>query len=569
MKKKWNLLQPKISAVKKLSNALNCHPLVAKLLINRGITDTAEATRFLKKSINNIRSPFSLKDMDTAVRRITRAITENEKILIFGDYDVDGITGVTILYEFLQYAGADVSYYIPHRLTEGYGLQASHITDYVQPNNINLIITVDCGSGSFDAVKTAKDAGIDIIITDHHKITDSLPEATAIINPCRGDCDSGLNNLAGVGVAFCLLICLRKHLRDKNFWNTLPEPNLKKMSDLVALGTVADIVPVVDENRIFIDMGLATINSCERTGLSALMEVSGINNKQVNADDIGFRLAPRLNAAGRLDHASKAVELLISRDIGDGRNTALALNDMNRARQDTERRMFDGILGFLEKNPDILQQNSFVLAHDKWHEGILGIIASRLVRKYFRPVVLITTKDGKGKGSARSIPGFDLYNGLVACKEDLLDFGGHTMAAGLQINPRNIDRFRKNFGGIVDMSTQPDDFVPTIEIDAELKFDDITKDLMDAIESLQPFGSGNPEPVFMARDITVSFSKIAGKNHRQMTLKQTSDKAFRAIHFNINPSEPVKEQFERIAFRLQWNHWKGTKTIQMVIVETD
>ncbi len=569
MKKKWNLLQPDIQAVKQLSSDLKCHPLVAKLLINRNITDQEEAARFLKKSINNIRSPFLMKDMDTAVRRIAKAINEKEKILIFGDYDVDGITAVTILYEFLQYAGADASYYIPHRLKEGYGLRTSHITDYIQPNNFKLVITVDCGSGSFDAAKTAKAAGIDMIITDHHQLSDSLPEAAAIINPCRNDCDSGFNDLAGVGVAYCLLICLRKYLRDKNFWNTLPEPNLKKMSDLVALGTVADMVPVVDENRIFIDMGLETINTGERAGLTALMEISGINSHNISADDIGFRLAPRLNAAGRLDHASKAIELLTSGHIEDGRSIALSLNDMNQERQNTEKRMLDGIIGFLEKKSEILQRNSLVLAHDQWHEGVLGIIASRLVKKYFRPVVLITIKDGLGKGSARSIPAFDLFKGLLACEKDLLDFGGHTMAAGLQIDPRNIDCFRENFGNIVDQATQADDFMPTIEIDSELEFDDITDRLMDAIESLQPFGSGNPEPVFMARNVTVSFSKIVGKNHRQMILKQTPDRAFRSIHFNIDPSEPVKEKFERIAFHLQWNRWKNTKTIQMVIVEID
>ncbi len=569
MKKNWNLLQPDIRAVKKLSSALNRHPLVATLLINRNITNKEEASRFLRKSINDIRSPFSLKDMDAAVRRIAGAIADHEKILIFGDYDVDGITAVTILYEFFKYTGADVSYYIPHRLKEGYGLRASHITDYVQPNNISLVITVDCGSGSFDAVTTANDAGIDIIITDHHKISDNLPEAAAIINPCRRDCDSGFNNLAGVGVAFCLLICLRKYLRDNNFWDTLPEPNLKKMSDLVALGTIADVVPVIGENRIFINMGLETINAGERSGLAALTEVSGINSPNISTDDIGFRLAPRLNAAGRLDHASRAVELLTSGNRKDGKDAALALNDMNKTRQDTEKRMFDGIVGFLEQRPDILERNSFVLAHNSWHEGILGIIASRLVKKYFRPVVLITTKNGLGKGSARSIPGFDLFNGLLACEKDLLDFGGHTLAAGLQIDPGNIDRFRKNFETTVDATTQPDDFVPSIEIDSQLEFDSITEGLMDAIESLQPFGNGNPEPVFLAGNITVSFSKIAGKNHRQMILKQATGRGFKAIHFNIDPSEPVKEKFNRIAFHLQWNRWKGTKTIQLVIVETD
>ncbi len=570
MKKQWQILRPDIHTVDKLCMILKCHPAIASILVNRNIVSEEDASNFLNPSLNRLNPPFSIKDMDAAVNRILTAIKQNEKILIFGDYDVDGITATTILLEFIRSAGADVSYYIPHRTNEGYGLQNNHISDYALSKKINLIITTDCGSGSHDAVKTAKSAGIDVIITDHHIISDTIPPAVAVVNPKRHDCPSGFDDLAGVGVAFYLLICLRKKLRDIHFWQNRPEPNLKSVCDLVALGTLADMVPLVAENRILSRTGLDIITSSNRPGLNALIEASGINKNDVDTDDMVFGLAPRLNSAGRIDHASIAVELLTTKNIEIAEQIAQSLNHMNQRRRSIENRMLAQIEGQLKKNPHLLQKNTLVLAHQDWHLGVLGIVAARIMQKYFRPVVLITTSAGIGKGSARSIPGVDLYKGLLACADDLENFGGHSMAAGIKIKTEKIARFQTNFENAIGNMTKPDDFIPKISIDYELDFDDIADALIDEIESLKPFGSGNHEPLFMSRNVKVASSKIVGKNHRRMLLKQASGsagKTFNAIHFNIDPSIPLKEHFDQIAFRLRWNRWNEKKSAQLIIEE--
>ena len=500
--------------------------------------------------------------MDIAVHRISTAIENNEKILIFGDYDVDGITATTILYEFLSYVGADVSYYIPHRILEGYGLQVNHILNYALPEKINLIITVDCGSSSHRAVNIAQNAGIDVIITDHHSISEKRPSAIAVINPKRHDCPSGFDNLAGVGVAFYLLICLRKHLRENHFWENLLEPNLKNLCDLVALGTVADVVPLIDENRIFSKTGLEVINSGNRSGIKALIEVCGINSHFAEADDIAYKLAPRLNAAGRMSHAKTAVELLTATNFGIARQIANTLNKMNLKRQGTQKEIFEEILKYIKDHPELLDKNTLVLENHGWHEGVLGIVASKLVERHFCPVVLISLKNGIGKGSARSIPGFNLYEGLLACSNELESFGGHSMAAGLTIKAENIASFKKKFKSIIHETTAPEDFVPNILIDYELDFDEITAELIDELENLKPFGMGNNEPLFMAKNVKVSSSKIVGKNHRRMILMQPGSKtyqSFHAIRFNTDPETAFNESFDRVAFRLHWNRWNGKK----------
>ncbi|MBW1840198.1 MAG: single-stranded-DNA-specific exonuclease RecJ [Deltaproteobacteria bacterium] len=568
MKKQITVLQPDRHEIEILCKALNCSPILAGILINREITSPEKAERFLNPSIAEMRPPFSIKDMDDAVRRISTAIARNEKILIFGDYDVDGITATTILLEFLRDAGADVSYYIPHRTKEGYSLKVRHISDVALPGGVNLIITADCGAGSHDAVSAANAAGIDVVITDHHMTTGDLPEAVAVVNPCRPDCASGFNNLSGVGVAFYLLICLRKHLRDTNFWRKRPEPNLKRSCDAVALGTVADMVPLVDENRTLLHTGLEVINSGKRPGLKALMEISGKKGLLIETHDIAFGLAPRLNAAGRVGHASTAVELLTATDTEAARRLSDSLDRMNSERRIIENALFEEVRLYLDNNPHLLDKKSLVLWNYGWHESVLGIVASRILRIYFRPVVLISVRDGDGKGSARSIPGFDLYQGLTACKGCLEDFGGHAMAAGLQIKMENLDLFRNDFEKAVDKMTRPDNFVPKILIDQALDFIDISPGLLDELESLKPFGTGNPEPLFMARNVRAVSWRIVGKNHRQMVLEQPSGGTgvtFNAIHFNIDRQKPFDEDFDEIVFRLRWNQWNQKKTIQFVV----
>ncbi len=566
MKKRWQILGPDNGAVEQIKNSLGCNSVTAALLVNRNILDSERAARFLNPMLSQMRSPFALKDVDHAAERIAAAIDDSEKILIFGDYDVDGITSTTVLYKFLRYAGADVSYYIPHRIDEGYGLSAGHVTDIAIPEKAGLIITVDCGSGSHEAVETARNAGIDIIVTDHHNISDNMPRAYAVVNPKRGDCDAGFENLAGVGVAFCLVICLRKYLRDHGFWETRVEPNLRDFCDLVALGTIADVVPLVDENRIFSRTGLQMINTGSRTGVDALVKESRIENGTADAVDVAFRLAPRLNAAGRMEHAKIAAELLATEDRRTAERIAKSLTELNKQRQNTEKRILADIIDHLKTSPHLLAGNTLVLAQPGWNEGVLGIVASKIVEKYYRPVILMGIRDGIGKGSGRSIPGIDLYKGLAACADTVVSFGGHRMAAGLKIKTEDIDRFAGEFENAVTRMTTPDIFSPVVTIDCELDFEQITEKLIDEIENLKPFGEGNREPLFLAKNVAVASSKIVGKSHRRMTLTQPdkSPRTVNAIQFSVDISR-LEPRFEKMAYRLRWNRYKNSKTPQVIV----
>lgn len=568
--KQWQILQADDDAVANLGQSLQCSLVTATLLVNRGLLNEKDARLFLKASLSQLRSPLQMAGMKAAVERIAQALRLGQKILIFGDYDVDGITATAILFEFLQQAGANVSYYIPHRIKEGYGLRPEHITAYAVPNRIDLIITVDCGIGSHPAVAAAKAAEIDIIITDHHEVPDRLPPALSVINPHRSDCSAGFENLAGVGVAFSLLIGLRKYLRETGHWQNRPEPNLKDFCDLVAVGTVADVAPLHGDNRILTVAGLQMLQTPRRPGLLALMAASQTKPETIDSQDIAFRLAPRLNAAGRLDHAAEAVQLLTTRDPETAGRIAEKLNSLNQKRQGLEQKILADIDTRLKKYPDWLQNRSLVIEHPGWHEGVLGIVASRLQETLFRPVVLLAVKDGLATGSARSIPGFDLFKGLAACGRFLKSFGGHTQAAGLSLAAEMIEPFRSHFEKTVVAVTRPDDFSPTLLIDCRLDFSEITPQLLDEMVLLEPYGCGNPEPLFSATDIEVVSAAIVGKTHRRMQLKQPhtdSDKVLNAIRFNVNPDEAAPRYFRQMAFRARWNRWNGKKTPQLIVEE--
>ena len=568
MKKKWDLLHPDADRVKQMSSRLHCHPVTAAVLINRNLTSAEEASNFLTTSLNQMRPPFALKDMDAAVNRICRAIKDKEKILIFGDYDVDGISATAVLLEFLQGVRANVSTYIPHRIKEGYSLQPHHIEKYVLPKQVQLVITADCGSGSTDALAAAAESGIDIVVTDHHQISEIIPPAVAVLNPKRSDCSAGMDALAGVGVAFALVIALRKHLREQNFWKDRPQPNLKSYCDLVALGTIGDMVPLIAENRIFTKTGLDLINSAIRPGINALRAVAGISQQPINAEDVAFRLIPRLNAAGRMDHAGLALQLLTTEDKTKARQLAQTLNEFNLRRRELEQSILEAILTDLTHHPEPLKTHSLVSWNSGWHLGVLGIVASRIVDIYYRPVVLVAVKEKLGKGSARSIPGLDLYEALQTCRHLLEDFGGHSMAAGLTIKAENLIEFQQAFEKAVSRMSQPDAQTPKLTIDTEIDFDDISAKLIDEIENISPFGIQNPEPLFMASNINVLSAKIVGNNHRKMVLTQgagQSHKSFNAICFNAAENLLTETAFARLAFRLRWNRWNAGKTIQLII----
>ena len=573
MEIEWQQIPTDAESVKLLIKSLDCHPITATVLANRSIFSEQAALQFLNPSFSHIRAPFSLKDMQPAVDRIICAIEKNEKILIFGDYDADGITAVAILIEFFKYIEANVSYYIPHRMTEGYGLKVNHISEIALPGDVNLIITVDCGSSSHEAIESANAAGIDVIVTDHHNISVPAPPAMAVINPKQHDCDSGLDHLAGVGLAFYLLICLRKKLRDISFWKDLkkPEPNLKRYCDLVAIGTVADIAPIVNENRVFTRAGLDIMTSGYRMGSNALILASGIKDDYIDSEDIAFRLAPRINAAGRIDHAKSAVDLLISDQMETAERIAADLNRLNSQRQEIEKKTIDDIFIHISNNPQLLEKKTIVLFCETWHEGILGIVASKLARKFFRPVALVTLQNGSGRGSARSIPGFDLYRGLTACQKTLEEFGGHAMAAGFSIKPENIPYFKEEFEAVVKKATNGGHFTRIYSVDTEICFDMVTAKLLDELDQLKPFGNGNEEPLFLAKRIKVVQSRIIGTYHRRMVLKQYGDptrKTIQGIWFNVDPTSESKDEYDEIIFHLHWNRWNGNKTPQIVIQDT-
>ena len=568
MKKKWHMLQPDMHAVRQISDQLNIHSVVATLLVNRKITTAAAADKFLNPSMKQIRAPFAIKDMERATARIARAVRDHERILIFGDYDVDGVTATAGLLQFFKQIGAEATHYIPHRIEEGYGLKRQHINDGAVINGINLIITADCGSSSHDAARAAKEAGVDLIITDHHEISSDLPDACAVINPNRHDCSAGFRHLSGVGVAFCVMICLRKHLRDSGFWKNNSEPNLAHFCDLVALGTVADMVPMIDENRVFSKIGLDIMKSGRRTGIRALCEASGTDHTTINAEDIAFRIAPRLNAAGRVDHADIAVTLLGATDLNAASHAAATLNDLNHQRRRIEKETLLQVNAYLKKHPHITEQRAIVVSKEGWHEGVLGIVASRLVERYGRPTVIISIKNGTGKGSARGIPGINLYDMLRECKDVLDQFGGHAMAGGIQIQAGKIDLFRGRLNEAIAGISDKHEFVQQWFIDCPLEFKQISPAFMDSIDCLNPHGSDNPPPRFVAKDVRVVDSAIVGKTHRRMTLEQPAtapSERFKAIQFNVNPESMQADRFKQMAFRPTWNCWNGRKSIQLIV----
>ncbi|VEN73428.1 Single-stranded-DNA-specific exonuclease RecJ [Candidatus Desulfarcum epimagneticum] len=568
MKKNWHILQPDDGFVRKIQSALKCGRHMGIVLANRNMAEPEKLPEFINPALSGLRSPWLLKDMDKAVRRIARALKRREKILIFGDYDVDGVAATSILLEFLTAAGARVSHYIPHRIQEGYSLSTAHITDVAAPEKVDLIITVDCGISAHDAVAAAAEKGVDVVITDHHRLDGLPPPAAAAVNPKRPDCESGLDFLAGAGVALYVAIGLRKHLRDIGFWKDTPEPNLLGLCDLAALGTAADQVPMVDENRILTRAGIDLINRGPRTGLDALMKTSGIAGREIDSEDILFRLAPRLNAAGRMDHAGQAVDLLLSKDPGRARKAARRLSALNEDRKAGENLIFKDALERVRKDPSLPGKGPLVLSSPDWHEGIIGIVASRLAEKFSMPAILISTRSGIGKGSGRSVRGFDLYRALSRASGELERFGGHAMAAGFSIREKNIPRFRGNLQKISAECSAPGGPGPGLVIDCRLDFAHITHRLMNELKSLQPFGPGNAEPLFMAENVSAVSSKILSGGHRRMALSQDGGrKTLHAIHFNFNgsPDMPPPTVFEKIAFRLRWNRWKNQKIPQAVI----
>ncbi len=558
METKLTYAHPDPQGVEKLSHKIGCHRVIASLLYDRGIQTPEKAQFFLEPTFKELKDPFTLADMDRAVERIHRGVFNREKILIFGDFDADGVTATSLFIDFFAHVDADVTWYIPHRIKEGYSLHPPHITMAVE-RSADLIITVDCGIGAIEAVEAALLEDIDVIITDHHEPGESLPNATAVINPKRTDCPSGLDYLAGVGVAFYLVMALRKHFRDKGFWEEIEEPNLLRYLDLFAIGTIGDMVPLVHDNRVLCMAGLKQMRKGERPGILALARVCRIDPKRLDSDDISFKLVPRINAAGRISHARICVSLLTAANLHEAQTTATLLDELNLKRQQIEREIVLNIEHRISRDPALLENHLLVLCDSRWNQAVLGIAASRLSRKYVCPVVLLSQTETLAMGSCRSINRINIHQALAENGHLLERFGGHTMAAGLALKKENIDTLRSGIIAHLKNNYIEDDFLKQLQIDAQLDAEDITFNLAKAIDGLRPFGTANPEPVFLCRRLRVISSYIIGNLHRKMTLQgadSPSDHCIEAFHFNIGDTKNPPEYYDKLVFKLKINKFK-------------
>lgn len=546
----------------RLIRELRIHPILASILVNRAIADPADARRYLYPSLKDLHNPFSMKDMMLGLERVMTALKNREKIFIYGDYDVDGITSLVILYDFLKKAGADVFYYIPDRIAEGYGLNRGAV-EKLREQGAALIITVDCGISDHREIHHARLLGMDTIVLDHHEVPETLPQAEAVINTNRSDCSFPFKQLAGVGIVFNFLIALRGHLREAGFWKDRTYPNLRDYLDLVALGTIGDISPLIDENRIFAKIGLNLINQSRRPGIEALREVSGAGHQPVDSTTASFSLIPRINAAGRVASAEDAVRLLLAEDMSEALPLARKLDGYNRERQGMERNILNAITRDIDSTVNMEHTPVLVLASPDWHPGVIGIVASKLVDLYYRPAILISLREGIGKGSGRSIPEFNLHRGLTHCRSLLVSYGGHRFAGGLSIVEDQIQPFRTMIEQLVRDEVRLPDLVPATAVDAHCELGDINYDLVSQLDSLSPYGSMNPEPVLRIRNVAVSQPAVVGNNHLRMRVTGHG-MSCPSIWFGKGRfAGAVQNTKLDIVFTPQLNHWNGTATIQL------
>ncbi len=546
-----------------LATELGILPVICQILMSRNIIDVAAAKKYLSPSLNDLHNPFLMKDMGKAVYRVIQAIHKKEKVIIFGDYDADGITSVAVLIRFLRKLLPDIDYYIPDRIEEGYGLNHDAI-DNLKQRGIELIITVDCGVSDLEDVKYASSLGIDTIILDHHEMPEEIPPAVAVINPHRHDCPFPFKDLAGVGIAFNFIICLRGKLREAGYWSKGGYPNLREYLDLVALGTIGDISPLIDENRIFTKIGLDLITEEKRVGLKALKEICGIETQVIDSNRASFCLIPRINAAGRVGSPNVAVKLLLTDDLEEARELARLLEGYNRKRQFLEKSILNEILDEIASTMDPLSKSALVFASTNWHPGVIGIVAARLVDRFYRPAILISLRDGIGKGSGRSIMDFNIYQGLKKCDSLLLSYGGHQYAAGISIREECIEEFRRLLEAVIKEDIQPVNMISQTAIDAQCYLRDVNHDLLQQMMMLAPFGSRNPEPVLCVRNVNVTASNIVGNNHLRLRLNGDGVTCngiwFSKGHFATHLTSGTMSD---IAFTPQFNNWNGINEIQL------
>ncbi len=566
LRKRWVLRKADEGLVASHSDQLKISPLLARLLILRGLVNQGEAQRYLSSSLrSDLPSPFAMAGMEAAVERIVRAIRTNELIGIWGDYDVDGTTGASVLVSFLREVGAEPVYYIPHRIEEGYGLNVEGLRR-LKSRGVSLVVTVDCGISNAPEIEAALAIGLDIVIVDHHQPPETLPPAFAVINPHRRDCTFSDKSLCAAGLAFYLVIGLRAKLRDAGWFERSQHPDLRRYLDIVTLGTIADMVPLKGVNRTLIRRGLTELVGSTRPGVMALKQVAGISSDTISAGQVGFQLGPRINAAGRVDYGIKVVELLTTSSSEVALRIARELDEHNRERRAIEARVLEQALVYIEQRLNAAERYSLVLGSEGWHPGVLGIVASRIVEKYHRPTVIIGFESGRGKGSARSIRGFHMVEGFRRCADYLEKYGGHEHAGGLSISAEKLDCFVEAFENVAREWLQPEDLLPLLEIDAELQFSDVGFSLLRQLECLKPFGVGNPEPLFVTRAVEVCEHKVFSGGAR-FRFRQ-GGRAIGGVAFGFSEDLPcMTGTIVDISYKLSENEWNGTSTVELKIVD--
>lgn len=560
MQKRWNILTDDTLKTEKLRESLKIHPALCRILVERSIETFDKAKDFFRPQLNNLHDPFFMKDMNKAADRILSARNQQEKILIFGDYDVDGTTSVACLFQFLKKDYSNIDFYIPHRYREGYGISKTGI-DFAKENGFTLIISLDCGIKSVELIRYAKGLGIDFIVCDHHLPDTELPPAIAILNPKQKDCNYPYKELCGCGVTFKLITALAKKLNR-------PDEDIFIYLDLVATAIAADIVPMTGENRILAFHGLKKANKNPCYGIKALSELSGLK-KELHINNLVFMIAPRVNAAGRMDDARKAVQMFIAENYEEALHYAEMLHSDNTDRKETDASITEEALAIIESNAEWINRKSTVVYQPHWHKGVVGIVASRLIEHYYRPTIVLTQSGEYAAGSARSIPGFNLYEAIHACKEYLLGYGGHFAAAGMTLVPEQIENFRDKFEEIVSSTIDPSLLIPEITIDAEISFRDITWPLYNIICQMEPFGPDNLRPVFISCNVMdTGYSKIVKEEHLRFSLKK-DNVTFTGIGFGMADKFSLLQMKKPVdvVYKIDENEWNGEKSLQLRVLD--
>ncbi len=556
---RWEVKEVDEAQVSELQKALKIQPMLCKLLVQRGVLTYDAAFQFFRPKLSHLHDPFLMKDMDKAVKRIEQAIQNKEKVLVYGDYDVDGTTAVALVYTFFKDKFTEIGHYQPDRYKEGYGISFDSI-DFASENNYSLIIALDCGIKAIDKVKYAKEKGIDYIICDHHLPGDEIPEAVAVLDQKRKDCNYPYKELCGCGVGFKLVQAFANT-------NAIDEGEVYGLLDLLAISISADIVPITGENRVLTYFGLQMINKSPRVGIKALLQTADCD-KVLNITDLVFVIAPRINAAGRIEHANYAVELLLESDADSALQKAVKINDQNLIRRDLDKDITQSALEMLKGDASYQNKRSTVVYQEDWHKGVIGIVASRLIENYYKPTVVLTKSNGKIVGSARSVKGFDLYKALLACEDQLLQFGGHKYAAGMTLSEEQIPGFIEKFEEVVSNTIEESSLTPVIEIDAEIEFGNIDEKFFDIVEQMAPFGPGNMRPKFVTKDVRDSGnSRIVKEAHLKLEVFKSGQRNMKGIAFGMSQKLDYiqrKTQFN-VCYQLQMNVWRDYRNIEMMV----